>query len=117
MQALQWGRRGALLMKALHLSRMYNTHVHVSAQYTILTMRPETTHGICAEVWGVTDESKDTGGALSVQADHPVAEHGEEQRGDHPHGHNVKQQDCCVVGGRAIGSRIPLPARDHTKSV
>ena len=66
---------------------------------------------------GVTNEGEDTGGTLSVQADHPIAEHREEQRGNHSHRHNVKQQDCCVVGGSAIGPCIPLSARQHTKGV
>lgn len=45
-----------------------------------------------------------------MEADHPVAEHGEEEGRHYPHGHNVKQQHCCVVGGGAVCPGVPLPA-------
>ena len=51
-----------------------------------------------------------------MQANHPVAEHGEEEGRHHPHGHNVKQQHCCVVGWGPIRPGIPFPALCKHKS-
>ena len=59
---------------------------------------------------GITYESKDAGSALSVQADHPVAEHGKEEGRNHSHGHDVEQQHCSVVGWSAVCASIPFPA-------
>jgi hypothetical protein len=60
---------------------------------------------------GITYKGKDTGSALGVQADHPVAEHGKEEWRNHSHRHNIEQQHCSVVGWSAVCASIPLPAR------
>ena len=90
-----------------------DVQVHVSDEQNLLRLKARSP---CIADAALTYECKDTRSALGVEADHPVAEHGEEEGRHHPHGHNVKQQYCGVVGPGSIRACISLPTHHSQDS-
>ncbi len=62
-----------------------------------------------------TGEEEHAADAFGVQPDGPVAEHGEEDRRQHPHGHQIERQHGGVVRVGAVRAAVPLPAECQGK--